>query len=473
MTQRITIGFVGADFATIALALASIAPGPFSEPIVLEVHADTPSESVVVPNTLTPTQANPLILFALRGPTVASPFASTQILTGSFSIVAPPQPRLQRPVMTGFDLQADNTTVDGFKVTGDVEVNADFGLVFNGNLVEEGRIVAARAVPTSITARISNNEIRLSGKQEGIRADKVSDLKLYHNAVLQRRADSADLSTPSFGINITESSVEAKNNIFAGQGANAFALRFIGDPSTSVFDSNFFVSFDGAIRFTFAANIGDAETETDDVNQWTAFAATSTNNFTEDPEFRDRTSVADVDLDVSNTSPTVAAAPAIAEIETDVRSERRPIDFVTIGAHEHAEIITEQGQKRFLELLGGLSTDPVTKTVLADSGEGTLIGEFKAEPPDDETVDELFTPIQTDEILITDVGTATFKPSFQITLPIYGEMIDAVADRADEIALLGADNLVFMVKRMRSIPFDSTGFLHTQVTIPITVAEQE
>jgi hypothetical protein len=56
-----------------------------------------------------------------------------------------------------------------------------------------------------------------------------------------------------------------------------------------------------------------------------------------------------------------------------------------------------------------------------------------------------------------------------VTLPIYGELLDTHFDRADELGLMSADNVVFLIKRMHSIPFDACGFMSTQVQIPVEI----
>lgn len=469
MVTRITVGFIGADFATLSAAIASIPPGALSEPHTIEVHADTPTEAITVPSTIIPSSANPLRLFALRGPTVASPFSDVRIDTGHEPDAPAPQPRLQRPVMSSVDVQSVHTKLDGFRIDGDVTISANDGVDIRGNLLVDGRIIADRVASTMVDAIVANNEIRLGSAESQIFFRNVTGIKAYHNTVLVRREDAADINKQQYAIEVIDSEVEAKNNIFASRGGAAFAIKFIGDPANSTFNNNLYFAFDGSEKFFFGPDTSTI-TETDVPELWQNFMASETNILFSDPEFFDATDATAVDLDISNTSPAMAAAPAISGIDTDVRSERRPVDLVTIGAHEHSEVITDSGKVRFLEILAGISTDPVTKTVLGDSGGTSIFEEYPAQLADDSEIDNpLFSPIAIEGIHSAGDGKVIFRPSFQVTLPIYGELIDSTFDRADEVGLLGADNEVFMIKRMRSIPFDATGFLHTQFTIPVQI----
>jgi hypothetical protein len=476
MTQKIIVGGPSPDFATLSAALASLVPAvPFVEPIVLEVHADSPTEAIVVPSTLLPTAANPLIIFALRQTNPPAVLAPVQSLSGSFALYGPPDPRHIKPVMDSFDLQAEHTTLNGFQVNGDIVVSADNGTTVFGNLVEEGQIRLSRGVVTPITnSLIASNEIRMGELQSGILIKNVTMLKLYHNTVLQRRFDAANMTNPSYGLEVEDCQIDIQNNLVSAQGTNAFALRFIGNPALNTIDWNFYASFEGALRFSFGPDAATV-TETDNLNEWQAASAQEANSLFGDPEFRERTTPTGVDLDVSNTSDTMAAAPALQDVRHDVRSERRPVDFVTIGAHEHAEVITENGQKRFLELLSGLSTDPVTKGVLGESEEATLFTDFPAQLATDNDVDEIFSPVDLEPAVAPGTpgreGEVFFHAAFQVDDVIYGELLDAEFDRANEVGLLSADNNVFMVKRMKSIPFDSTGFMHTQFKIPVEIVE--
>lgn len=477
MTQKITVGPVGADFATLSGAIASLPP-VFVEPVTIEVHADVTPEAIVVPNTIAPSAANPLIIFALRATFPPNPLSPVQSVSGSLAQYGPPDPKLTRPKMLSLDIRSNHTQVNGFLVLGDVILTASTGVVVHGNIIEVGQIKVSRGVLTPTTNRISSNEVRMGEKQAGILVNLVDGVKVYHNTVLQRRFDAANLTNPSYGIEILESNVDVRNNIFAGQGGSAFAIRFIGNPAGSTFDSNFFAAFDTAKRFSYGLNPVSV-TETSDQNQWAMFTGSSIGVLVGDPEFRNRTSPDAVDLDVSNTSPVMAAAPALPDVRTDVRSDRRPVDFVTMGAHEHAEVITESGRKRFLELLGGLSTEPITKCVLGDSGSAkfTLFEDFPVQLTTATEVDPIFQPVDIAEAVAPGdpgkEGEVIFHPYFQVSLPEYIELIGgkkkAEFERANEVGLLAPDNTLFMVKRMKSIPFDATGFLHTAFSIPVEI----
>lgn len=476
MTQKITVGFGGADFATLSAAIASLVPAvPFVEPIVLEVHADTPTEVITVPSTLLPTAANPLIIFALRQTNPAPVLAPGQSLSGSYALYGPPVPRHVKPIMNTIDLQAEHTQLNGFHVNGDIIVSADEGISVFGNRVEEGQIRVSRGVPTAIlNSIIASNEVRMGELQSGILIKNVTALKVYHNTVLQRRFDAANMTNPSYGIEIVDSEIDFQNNIASAQGLNAFALRFIGDPALNTIDWNFYAAFEQAVKFSFGLDTG-TEVQDDNLNQWQAFSSQDAGALFGDPEFRERLSPTDVDLDVSNTSDTMAAAPALQDVRHDVRSERRPVDFVTMGAHEHSEVITESGQKRFLELLAGLSTEPVIKGVLGESEEATLFKDYPAQFADDNEIDAIFTPIDLQPAVAPGApgkeGQVFFHAYFQVGLVQYNELLDADFDRANEVGLLSPDNNVFMIKRMHSIPFDSTGFMHTQFKIPVEIVE--
>jgi hypothetical protein len=302
---------------------------------------------------------------------------------------------------------------------------------------------------------------------------KANGVKLWHNTVLQRREDSADPVLPTYGLEVVDSVVDSRNNVVAAKGAGAHAFHFTGTAPSQAFSHNCYAAFDGAKRFEFREP-GDPVTVTDDLNVWKTFVGgLETGSMAADPEFRRITDPVDVDLDVSNTSPVVGAAPALPEITNDVRSEARPSDFVTMGAHEHAEIITDEGKVRFLELLGGISNQAVTKAVLGKSGVSSIFGDFTAHLGGGPMLDPLFTPVDMEGSTVPALpgseGTVIFRPSFQVTLPIYGELIDTEFDRADEVGLMTPDNKTFLLKRMHSIPFDAVGFMHTQMTIPVEI----
>jgi hypothetical protein len=473
MTQRIKVAGPGFDFATLSAAIASIPPGALIEPIVIEVHSTAPPEGIVVPAAIIPSAANPLIIMSLRSPTAGSLFGPITYDSGSMHDVAPPQPRHLPAIMLSFDVQAVHTKIDGFKVFGNIFVKGNFGVIINGNIIENGQIQVVRAVSVSVTARISNNEIRRGSARSGVIVSKANSVKLWHNTVLQRRSDSADIVLPTIGFEIVNSVIDSRNNVAAAAGAGSFAISFSGSSAGTFFANNLYASFDGAKRFQVGP-VGGPFTETDDLNQWKGIIGGEIGSISGDPEFRDRLSLLDVNLDVSNTSPTMAGAPALPDVTTDIRGERRPSDFVTMGAHEHAEVITDDGKIRFLELLSGLSVQPVTKCVLGLTAGPTLFEEFPAQLSGDNTVDNpLFTPIDIEGIVVPAIpgseGLVVFRPSFQVTIPIYGELIDTVFDRANEIGLVTADNKAFLIKRMHSIPFDACGFMHTQMTIPVEI----
>lgn len=472
MTQRIRVAGPGFDYPTLSAAVASIPPGALIEPIVLEVHSSAPPEGIVISPLILPSLANPLIIYSFRSPPVVSPFSGITYVTGSLHDVPPPQPRHVKATMLSFEIFSNFTQVDGFRVTGNIVVQANNGVIVNGNLVENGQVQVIRSVPVAVSARISNNEIRKGTFRSGIILSKVSAVKLWHNTILQRRSEAIDLGLPTYGAEILNSLPDVRNNIFAASGAGAYAMHYVGLVPGSFFDHNFYASFDGAKRFDFALPSA-ALTSTDDLNVWKGFIGGEVGSQIGDPEFRNRTEPLNIDLDVSDTCPEMAAAPAMPDVRTDIRSERRPVDFVTMGAHENAEVITESGKKRFLELLGGLSAYPVTKAVLGNSGSDSLFHEFPAQLTSDIVDDPLFTPIDIEGIIVPGIpgseGTVIFRPAFQVTLPIYGELLDPVFDRANEVGLLSADNNVFMVKRMHSIPFDACGFMSTQMTIPVEV----
>jgi len=467
--DRITVGpFVGADFTTLSAAIASIVGPPLVNPTIIEVHADTTPETIVIPATVQPTATSPLVIASFRQEPVTSLFGSVQSVSGSYALYPPPQPRILKAQMNAFTIQAPYVLVDAFQVNGgSVSIETNPTVTVHACRLVGGEVRINQPVPTFMDASVINCEILLGVTEAGIDLQNVSGVRLLHNTVLQRRFDAADLDLPSAALQIRNSSVDVRNNLLAAQGSNGFAVRVVGSAAGSVFAGNFYASFDGAKRFSFGT------TQTDDYTAWQVFMPTDTGGKVGDPEFRNRTHPTDVDVDISNTSPTMAAAAALPEVRLDTRLERRPVDFITIGAHEHAEVITESGQKRFLELLAGISTQPVTKAVLGESGSTTLFTEFPAQLASDSDIDELFTPVDIEGIFAPGIpgseGTVIFRPYFQVSLPSYGELLDTHFDRANEVGLLSADNVVFMIKRMKSIPFDATGFLHTQFTIPIEI----
>jgi len=472
MTQRITVGFVGADYATLSLAIASIPTGvPFAQPVVIEVHASTPTQAITIPSNILPTAANPLIIMSLRSDPVFTPFPPFQSVIGSLAQYPAPQPRLVKAVMSSFDIRSNYTQVDAFQVDGDVTVTANTGVVVNACLVEQGQVLVSRLAPTPVDVQLSNIEVHRSGQKSAILANNVQGLKIYHNTLLQRRQDASVVIQPTYALEVAGSDVDVRNNIFAADGIGRFAVRFIGNPAASAFQHNFYTSFGGALRFSYGPD-SLTVTETDDKNLWAGFMTSETGGVVGDPEFRDRQHATTLDLDVSNTSPAMAVAPALMDVRHDIRGERRPYDYVTAGAHDHAEVIVYDGRTRFLELISGLSVDPVTKCVLGKSGDTSLFNDFPAQLADDNDLDEIFQPIPIEDIEVPGApqdGLIIFRPAFQVTEPIYGQILDPVFDMADEVGLVATDNKVFMIKRMHKIPFDACGFMFTDFQIPVEI----
>lgn len=476
MVQRITVGFVGADYMTLQAAINGLTPAvPFTEPIVLETHGSAATEAIVVPATLLPTAANPLVIYAFRGPTVASPFPSQLQVGGSFATIPPPQPGLQRPVMSSIELRANNTHVDGLQINGLVDVIADNGCIVRSCIVDGGRVRVERisGAQISVTVSLFSNEIRKTSVQSSIFIHGVSGVKAYHNTVLHRRSDMADAGLTGYAVEIVASVVDVRNSLFAAQGVNTLGIRFEGPPDGSIFRNNFYAIYDGAQRFNYAAT-GGTGTVTDSIPAWASFMTAETGSLEGDPEFRDRLSASAPNLDISNTSPAVAKAPFIPEVLQDVRGERRPVDLVTIGAHEHAEIVVDSGKKRFLELLGGISNDPVNCVVLGNSTGPSIFMEIEAKPPS-EASNLLFTPQLIPPANIVVPGTAgqegliVYNPFIQAALPSYEELIDSVQDYADEVALSSSDGTVFLVKRVREFPADATGFMQKSIVLPLEI----
>lgn len=469
MTQRIRVAGPSLDYATLSAAIAALPVIPFTQPIVIEVHSTAPPELITIPATVLPTPANPLIILSFKSPAVISPFPDYQYLTGSLASYPAPQPRLVMAQMGFVDIRADNVKLDGIQVNGDISLTANQGIQVNGCLVVGGQIRAFRAIPTAVDLLISNCEVRKCTSQASIRVSKANGVKVYHNTALIRQIDQS-LPAPCAALEVANAAADVRNNIFAGDGIVCNAVRYIGDPSVSNFKNNLYHPFGGAQTFRF--DNGGPTTITSDINIWKAFMASEAGSLTDDPEFKYRTDPVNVDLDVSDTCPEIAAAPALPGITNDIRSERRPIDFVTIGAHENSEVITDDGKKRFLELLSGLSNQPVTKAVLGNSGSTSLFQDFPAQV-DGVVDDPLFAPIDIEGIFVPALpgseGVVLFRPAFQVTEPIYGQLLDPVFDRADELGLMTPDSKVFLIKRMHSIPFDACGFMSTQVQIPVEI----
>lgn len=472
MTQRIKVAGPGFDFATLSAAIASLVGPPFVEPVILQVYSTAPQEVITIPATVQPTIANPLIIMSFGTPFVASPFPDQQLDSGSHSAYPPPQPRMVPATMGFLDIQTPNVFIDCLKVNGDVVVTANSGVSVNGVLVVGGQIRVNRGAPTLVSISISNCDVRKCGSQSGIKVHNANGVKLYHNTSLMRQSDQGVPGNPIYALEVSDSTVDARNNVLAGAGVNAFAIRYAGDPTVSQVQHNLYHGFDDAKPFIFED--GGPVTETVLMSVWAAFMTSEVGSLLDDPEFYNRLDPTNVDLSTSNTAPGMAAAPFVSGATHDINGQRRPIDFVTMGAYENAEVITDTGKKRFLELLSGLSTQPVTKAMLGRSGVGSLFNDFTAKMHDDPTFDPIFdTPVDIGGAVapapVGHEGLVIFKPEFQVKLPIYTELLDSTFDRADEVALVSADKVVFMIKRMHSIPFDAVGFMSTQFQIPVEI----
>lgn len=473
MTQKIKVAGPSPDFASLSAAIASLTPGvPFTEPIQIEVYSTAPQEVITIPSTLLPTSANPLIIMASGTPAVVSPFADQQLLSGSETTYPAPQPRMVPPVMGFLDVQANYVYVDCMKVEGDVVLTASSGVVLNGVLCDDGQIRVVRPVPTAVTIQISNCEVRRCGAQSAIRVVDANGVKLYHNTALIRQSDQGVPGNPVYALEVVDSAVDARNNVLAGAGANAFAIRYAGDPAPSIIRNNLYFGFDGGKAFRFEN--GGPVTETDLMVTWIGFMTSEASSIISDPKFRERLDPTDVDLLAAATSPVLAAAPFLSEVTHDIRGQKRPFDFVTMGAYESGEVIPDSGKRRFLEILSGISSLPVNKAMLGWSGVNSLFGEFPAKLPTDQNFDPTFTtPVDMEGAVVPGdpghEGKIIFKAAFQQQVPIYAETLDATFDRPDEVALVSADGVPFLIKRMHRIPFDGVAFMSTQFQIPVEI----
>lgn len=468
------MGFPGANFATLSAAIASLIPlSPLSQPIVIEVHASAPVEAITIPAGVIPTALNPLTIWALRHNTVANPLPGEQSESGSMFLYPPPQPRLVPPVMSSLLIQAPYVQFDGFKIAGSVTVSSNLGVILSTLRVEGGQILITRVVPTAVACLIKNTEIVGCTLQSAVKIVNAQGVQLYHNSVLQRHSDAASPALPSYALEVQGGTVDVRNNIWAAAGPDAFAVRFVGPPAGSTFTGNFYAAFDGARGFSYSSSILGPFSVTDDPNAWkSTFMASESGGLAGDPIFRDRLSSLP-DLDVSNASPTIAATNAISGVRNDIRSERRAIDFVTMGAHDHAEVITDTGRVRFLQLLAGISMSPVSQAVLSNVVTAVPLSEFPARSRSVAGLSPLFNPVPIDGVNMPGTvgreGEIIFKASFQVTEENYVPLQNPIVQRANEIALLAGDGTPFLVKRMHSIPFDSCAFMHQQLQVPVEV----
>jgi len=474
MTQRIKVAGPGFDYATLSAALASITPSvPFTQPIVIEVYATAPSEVITVPSNLLPTPANPLIIMSLRAPTVTSLFPNYQLDSGSMAQYPPPQPRLVQAQMDFFDIQANNVFLDGFQVNGDLQITSNTGVTVNGCLVIGGQLRVVRVAPTSATILISNCQVELTSAQSAVRIVNAGGVQFYNNTILIRTADALSILVPSYAVEAEASAIDARNNVIAAAGPTAFAIRFGATPGTSNFQNNVYFAFDGGAIFNFDNGAGGPVTVTSNLTTWSSFMTSETGSATVDPEFRDRLNLTTPNLDVAVTSATLALAPFLPSVTHDLRGQRRPVDFVTVGAYEHAEVITDAGRVRFLQILSGLSVQPVNMAVLGSSGSGGLLQDFTSQTGGPQSINELFTPIPMSGAVAPgnpgQEGMVVFLAAFQVTEPIYGQLAGSSFDYADEVGLVTPDNVLFMVKRMHKIPFDDVGFMTTQFQIPLEI----
>lgn len=443
----------GRDYATIADALAVVEAlsQPLTEAQQLEVAA-LDLETVTVPADIQPTASFPL-----------------NIVNVDFT----------RPVLLSVDLNdVPHVHFTGFEILGDVFAGQD-GQMVSENIIRGS--LEAIGDGTSITFRAYNNSVH-GFSDHGIRIENMrGNIRVLFNSILSRNAS----GTPRYAIEVIESDIEAKYNIMMAQGESSLS-RLINLENTSGrtvdIDVNLYWLTGGA---TFGVqDLGSGPQEIATFGAWQTASGLDADSLFDDPFFGcagDDDPDNAINLMIAQQSPAIAAASWDADVQIDIDKTRRPrltgdpTHSTTIGAFEQAQVITEAGKARILDLLGGASTDSITKVAVGD--EGTISDEEFLQP---ETPSRIATDVDNRIVVIPIqapppytprfvLGTTAFFDCFVTPTPAASEaLLDAQMNTVSEVGLLTDDGILFLIRTIQRTPFDPLG--RTTVRIRFGVA---
>ncbi len=425
-----------------ALTIISLLTQPLTETQQIEVKEGVPEEDITIPGAIQPTAAGPL-----------------HIVNVDF----------HRPVVNDVTLDKPHVKVSGLDVKGDISGGED-GQQISENIIR-GTLSLLGDGSTSRTIRIFNNAILpVSGKGLHIK-DLLGTIRVLFNTIFGK-IEGID---PFFSLDIEESDVEAKSNIFSAEGDTGFTkIANLKNTTGRTLDlnRNIYALF-GQAGFGTVEDFSGI-TEVQSLTEWQAASGEDQNSFFTDPRFLSTEDP--IDLDVANSSPAVAAGSFDSEVVIDINKTRRPklegapFQSTTIGAYEEAQIVTSVGKTRILELVAGLSTEFITQAAVGDKG---TISEAEYLQP--ETVSGLAQELQNQIFITRRVESELLGAKVKVTVflgtepKLTQELLDSVMNVLSEVGLLADDGILFLRRTLQRVPFDPLGLVTTKLVFLIDI----
>jgi len=431
-------------YATIADAMAVIAalPQPLTVYQQIEVSEGLALEDVVIPPAIQPTALAPL-----------------QIVNSE----------LDRPAVDDVVLDKPHVKFSGFLVKGNVSGGQD-GQLFSENKVE-GQVHFQGDGLTPMAIKIYNNALYPQDADALVVRDIPGQVRVFFNSILSR----TDGSLPFYGARFENSDLLVRFNIFAAKGSQFCKAAYLR-PGTAAFDSdrNIFITYLSATFGTYGDGV--TEVEVANLTDWQAKTAGDVQSMFTDPKFRCLAADPGINLDVANTSPAVAKGDYENDIPIDIDKTRRPTllggpnQSTTIGAYEEAQIITESGKIRVLELIGGVNMNSVTKVAVGQIGTISAIEYLRPQTPSS------LDPDLQDRIYMTRIAhryvdgiTAIFDCFLGPTPEMTERLLDENIHVMEEVGLFTEDELLFMRRTLYRIPFDPLSVLSIRLKFGIAV----
>lgn len=435
----------GETYTTIAAALAVVdsLSQPLTELQQIEVKEGIALAPIVIPPGIQPTALGPL-----------------HIVNYEF----------HRPKVGDVGMDKPFLKVSGLEIDGDV-LGGEDEQVFRENLVRgKAEFLGDGVTPLTILA-LNNVIITLDGDGLIFR-DIPGGSRALYNTILAR----TDLLVPVYGLVVEDSDLEAKYNILTALGsgaAHAARIRNTGG-YTLDYDRNLYWIYGEAVVGTYEDGV--VVKEAADLTDWQAAAGMDITSLFTDPEFKCLDEDEGLDLDVSNTSPAIAQGEPDPDVEIDYEKTRRPtsaggpLQSTTLGAYEEAQIVTDGGKTRILELIGGLSTDYIGLVGVGDAGTISLVDYLKPETPSMISIDldhRIFLQ-QINRRFVIDI-TGYFEcilgPSPRLTEALLDDKIDVMT----EVGLFALDGLLFLRRTLYRIPFDPLSVVTTKITFGVSI----
>jgi hypothetical protein len=435
----------GEAYTSIAAALAVVdsLTQPLTEVQQIEVKEGIALAPIVIPPGIQPTALNPL-----------------HIVNFEF----------HRPKVGPVTMDKPHLKVSGLQIEGDV-LGGEDGQLFSENLVYgKAEFVGDGVTPRTIKV-VNNVVITLDGDGIVFR-DMPGGSRAIFNTILAR----TDLLAPVWGLVADESDLQAKYNILTALGSSAAHTARIKNTGGYLldYDRNLYWIFGEALVGTYEDGMGVQEAAT--FTAWQAATGMDLASLFADPEFKCLDEDEGLDLDVSNTSPAIAQGDWDPDAEIDYEKTRRPtsiggpLQSTTLGAYEEAQIITDLGKTRILELIGGLSSDYIGLVGVGDEGTISTVDYLKPETPSMIQVDldhRIFLQMISRRFVIDITGyfECILGPSPRLT----EELLDDKIDVMTEVGLFALDGLLFMRRTMYRIPFDPLSVITTKMIFGVSI----